>query len=162
MKLNKKGNIIIDMIMFIIVIFVVILVSIFGWKAFSDLYPTISADVTLNESQAALDQVNDRYPSVFDGLIIFILGGMWAAGIVAAYMSEQHPMIFGFMMIIIVFVLIAGAMIANFYEGLFQDSDLNTLTSDFPKSNFVMLHFLEISLVVVITIVMAWLGKNRI
>lgn len=163
-KMNKKGQegvIVFDLIVLVIVLMVFAMVALFGWQAFSELNPTLQNDLTLNESKETLNQVDTRYPSVMDGIILFIFLGMWAAAIVAALMSDQHPLLFGFMMILVVFVLIASAMIANYFEETYQDEELSALTGSFPKLNWIMTHLMELTLIVALSVILALLGKNR-
>lgn len=159
---SRKGNVVIDVIVFVLVLVVVSMVTIFGWQAFTEVNDDIQADVTLNESKQAMQEVETRYPSVMDGLFMLIFLGMWAAGVVSALMSDQHPAIFGFMMLIIVFVIIAAAMFANYFEETYEDPELNTLVQDFPMTNWVMTHLLELTIVVALSIVLALMGKNRL
>lgn len=157
----RKGNIVMDIIVFLIVIVIFSMVVLFGWQAFSEVNTDIQNDLQLNESIAAMEEVETRYPSVFDGLFMLIFLGFWAAGIISAMMSEQHPVIFGFMMIAVIFVLIASAMLANYFEETYQNEELNTLTDDFPMTNWVMIHLLELTIAMALSIVFALLAKRK-
>lgn len=158
---NKKGNIIFDIIMFIIVIFVATLISFFGWQVWSDLEPDIKSDVNITEGDNTIDEVTTRYPSFIDGLILFIFLGMWTVGVISAFTSDTHPILFGVMMIALVFVIIAGTILGNFYEDLFADAELSTIASNFTATNWILSHMLIIGIVVGLSIVLAFFGKNR-
>lgn len=160
--MKKKANVVMDSIVFVIVILVFSLITFFSWTAFDDIKTDVYNDITLNESKETITEVETRYPSVFDGLIVFVLLGMWAFGIVSAVIREDHPVLFGFMMILLVFVIIAAAMLGNFYEELFQDSLLAGITDSFPASNWILTHILELSIVVGLSILLVLLGKNRL
>lgn len=158
----KKGNVVFDLIFLVIVLVVFSIVIVFGYGIFTEINGDIQNDLTLNESVATMQVVENRYPSVFDSLAVFILFGLWTAGIVSALMSDQHPLMFGFLMILIVFVLIAGAMISNYFQETFEDDSLSTYMDSFPMTNWVINHLLEISIVVSLSIALALMGKNRI
>lgn len=161
MTSNKKANVVIDIIMFIIVLSVFALISIFGWKAWSDLEPDIRLDATTNQSTETIDQVETRYPSMIDGLFMLMFLGMWIVGSVSAYMSDSHPMLFGIMLVLVVFVIIAGVMLGNFYEELFTDSTLTTLTNDFPATHWIMTHMLMIGIVIATSMTLIYSAKGR-
>lgn len=159
---SRKGNVVMDLIMFILGISIFATVFILGWQAFSEMKDDVLAEVTLNESKTVVNDVESRYPSVFDGFLIFVLFGLWAAGVVSAFVSDQHPLIFGFLMIAVIFVIIAGAFISNYWEEIFEDSEFDSIKDDFPKTNFALTHLLEISIVVAVSIALALMGKNRL
>lgn len=157
----KKGNVIVDGILFLIVVFVVTLIALFGGKLFTDLRPDITNDLQHNESKEAFNEIDTRYPTVLDGLIVLIFFGMWAAGIASALMSPNHPLLFGVMMIAMVFVIIAGVILGNFYEELFEDAELATLTDSYPKTHWILTHMLQIGIVIVFSIAIIYFGRNK-
>jgi len=160
---KKKGqSAVMDSIVFIIVIIVFGMTSMFGYQIFTDMSSDVSSDLQMNESKAIVTEVETRYPFVFDGLILLIFAGIWIAGLAAAYYSDTHPMIFGFMMIAIVFVIIAGAMLGNFYEELFDDSSLISMKTSMPVTNWILSHMLPIGIVVALSIVLVLIGKNKL
>lgn len=157
----KTGNVVIDMIMFIIVVVVFAMVFIFGWAAFKDISTDVSNDLDLQEAKDTITEVETRYPYVMDGLLLFVMLGMWVAGMVAALVRDEHPAIFGFTMILIAFVLIAGAILANYFEETFEDEELNTLMTSYPKTNWVITHLMEITVMVAVSIAIALYAKRR-
>lgn len=163
---GKKGAVpdtmVLDVIVFLICALVFSMVIFFGWKIFSDMKTDVRADFTLNESKTVIDEVENRYPSVFDAILIFILLGMWAAAFVAALNADQHPVIFGFMMFIMIFVLIVGAIFANYFEETFQDDELSSISASFPMTFWAMTHLLMITIGVVVTVMLGLMGKNRV
>lgn len=163
---SKKGvapdTLIFDVIVILIAAVVFGMVAYFGWQAFTDIKPDIQADITSNDSQEVINQINDRYPSVFDALFVFIFLGLWAAGFVSALVSDQHPIIFGFMMLLMVFVVIIAAIFGNYFEETFQDDELREASQSFPMTNWIMGHLLETTIGMVATIVLALMGKNRV
>lgn len=158
MILFKKGNVVINSIMFIIVIVVMSLLSMFIWKAWTELEPTMRADLNMTESDAMMDEVNDRYPSVMDGLIMLVFLGMWIFGVAMSYFSESHPFLFGMMLILVVFVIIAGMLLGNFYEELFEDNELVEVGADFPVTHWIMTHLMIIGIVMAVSMAMFYFG----
>lgn len=149
------------MVVFVVALLIISFVVMFGYQIFREFGTDIQNDLANhNESVDFYQEIETRYPSTFDALIMLILFGLWAVGIAAAYMSDQHPMVFGFMMLVIVFILIAGAMFANYYEEFFGDALYSGLTASFPMANWALTHLLEITIMVSLSIVLALMGKN--
>ena len=158
---HRKANLVMDGIVFIIVIVVFGIISMIGFQSFSELKDDVIADVSLNESKVVVEDVESRYPSVMDGLMIFIFMGLWLFGIVGAYFSESHPMLFGVSMIALIFVIIAAVMLGNFYEELFQDSELSSMSASMPMTHWILTHMMPIAVVVVFSIALVFFGRNR-
>lgn len=158
---RKKANVGLELIFIIIGIVVFAMVVVFGWAAFKDISTDVSNDLELQEAKDTITEVETRYPFVFDGLVLFVMIGLWVGGIVSAYTQNEHPLIFGFMIIIIIFVVIAAAMIANYFEETFEDDELNTLMASYPKTNWVITHLLELTIMMAVSIAIVLYAKRR-
>ena len=134
------------------------LISLFIWTAWKELEPDMSEDITMTEAQEMIDEVDSRYPSMIDGLVMLIFLGMWIFGVAASYFSESHPFLFGLMMVLVVFVIIAGAMLSNFYEELFEDEELETVGAEFPVTHWILTHLLIIGIVMAVSMAMFYFG----
>ena len=154
----KKSDIVMNSIMFIIVIVCMGLVSLFIWVAWDELAEDIKSDVDVAEADEIVDEVTNRYPSMIDGLIMLTFLGMWIFGVAASYFSESHPFLFGMMMILVVFVIIAGMMLSNFYEELFEDDDLTGVSDTFPVTHWILTHLLIIGIVMAVSMAMFYFG----
>lgn len=157
---HKKGMLM-PMITFIIVIVVFGMISFFGFQAFSELANDVTEDLQLNQSKQIMTDTESRYPSLIDGLSLLIFLGLWLMGIVSALVSDSHPILFGVMMFLIVFVVIAGAMLGNFAEELFTDSTLDTMPDNFPVTYWLLTHMLIIGVVISSSIALVYFGKQR-
>jgi pilus assembly protein TadC len=148
--------------MFIIVIVVMSLISLFIWVAWQELAEDMKSDVDVTEADEIIDEVTNRYPSMIDGLVMLIFLGMWIFGVAASYFSESHPFLFGMMMILVVFVIIAGMILGNFYEELFEDEELSGIPDDFPVLHWVLTHLLIIGIVMAVSMAMFYFrGKGK-
>lgn len=159
----KKGQTSLSAIlMFVIVIVVCSFVFLFTWDAFDGMATDIKSDLAgNNQSIAAIEEVEDRYPPLFDGIMLFVFLGFWAAGIISAWVSDEHPMLFAFMMILLVFVIIAAAMLGNFYEDIFTTGDLATIPDTFPITNWIMSNMLIVTIGIGLSILLAYIAKNQ-
>ena len=155
---RKRANVVINSIMFIIVIVVMSLVSLFIWKAWTELAPDMIEDINSTQGEEIINDVTNRYPSMIDGLVMLIFLGMWIFGVAASYFSDDHPFLFGMMMILVVFVIIAGMMLGNFYEELFQDQELSTVAASFPTTHWVLTHLMIIGIVMAVSMALFYFG----
>ena len=158
---NKKGNAIFVGITVILVIIIFSMISMFSYDAFDEVYDDIYSGLTLNESKDVLEESHERYPSTFDGIILVIFVLLWIGGLAAAIVKEEHPMMFGITMFLIIFVLIAGMLLANSFEDIFTQPDLLDLTTTFPAMFFIITHILELGIGMILSIVLVVMAKNR-
>jgi len=161
LRFHKSGNAVIDTIMVIIVIVVLGIVSMITYKAFGDIKPDILAEMNSAEAQDTLNESYDRFPSTLDNIFLLAFFLLWGLVIVASFMIDSHPIFFIITFILLVFVIIAGVMLGNFYEELFQDSDLAEMPASFPATNWILTHMLAIGIVVAFSIAIVLFGKNK-
>lgn len=159
--MNKNGNIILNMILLIIILFAFSFVAFFAYSIFDNLDDDILADVQLNESKETILEVQERYPTSFDGLIVFMFFLLWGAVLIAAFFMDDHPIFFFFTLVLMIFVVIAGMFIGNFYEEIFQDATMAGIATSFPMTNWMLSHFLMVSIVVGVSIMLVLFAKQR-
>lgn len=160
---NKKGfGIIFGMIILIIVLFVFALINSLSFNIFDDIKPDVEADLNSTEAKLVLNTTYNNFPALFDSLILFVLVGIWAVGLLSAFVSDEHPVLFGFMMIAVIFTIIAGMFLGNSYEEIMQDSDLTDMPSQFPISFYILSNMMNIGIGVAITMFIVRFGKNRL
>jgi len=159
--MNKKGNALFVGIFFIIVVVVFSLIFMFGYQALDDSFDSIYADLEMNESKTVLEDTHSRYPSVFDGVVLLLFAGLWLGGIGSAMIKEEHPLLFGIMMLLILFVLIAGMFVSNAFEEIFQDEDLSSLATTFPATYWLITNMLLVGIGMLLSILLVVMAKNR-
>ena len=159
--MRKKSQLMMEAIFAIIILFVFIFISMFAYKLLSDVRPDVVADVELNESKKIMNDMTDRFPNVFSGLFVLLLIGVWAFVIVAAFMSNDHPLLFAFSIIISVAIVVVGMILGNFYEEFFQDAEYATLTASFAIPNFIMTNFMKVTIVLIVTSLLISYAKNK-
>lgn len=157
----RKGNAILDTLMVMVVIFAFSIISMVVFKAFSEINTDIQADDELsNETKEISGTLHDRFPSLFDGLFIFIFVMLWIVVIVASFNIDSHPIFMVVSVILLAIVLLLGAMISNTYDDIVGDDDFSSSTTEFPMSNFVLSHLVQFILGIGTTIIIVLYGKN--
>ena len=160
---NKKGfGIVYGMILLIVVLFIFSIVNSFTFNFFDDIKPELDSDINMTEAQAVLDSSYNTYPSLFDSLILFVLVGIWGLGLVTSFVSDEHPAIFMFMMVAVIFTIIAGMFLGNSYEEIMQDSDLTDMPANFPITNYLLTNMMPIGVGIAITMLIVRFSKNRL
>ncbi len=164
---SKKGDAVSDSLTILIVVFVFSFIILLTYKGFMDAAPDItdmlndSSNPTMNESLASINVVVNDFPSIFDGALLIILVGLWIFALLSAYFIDSHPIFMILSVILLVFVLIASAIVGNVGEELVNDTEFNSIRGSFPITTFVLSHMLILILVIAFSIVMVLYGKNR-
>lgn len=161
---DKKANAVIDTATFLIVFFIMALITIISYHAFKEIYPQISPEFNNSNYTAAnttLTTINESYPSTFDGGIVFIFFGIWIAVLIASYQIDTHPVFFVVSMIMLIAICVAAIFISNFYEEMFADAVFNNITSSFPMTNWIATHMLIVVIVIGASITMVLYAKMR-
>ena len=161
---NKKGQGIIGgMILLFIVIIIFAIVNLFSFDILDDIKPDISTDINNSvEATKVLDDTYNNFPELFNSLIIFILAGLWVGGLISSFIADEHPMIFMFMMIAVIFTIIAGLFLSNTYQEIILDSSVSDVASQFTSQNFIISNLLPISIGIAITMLIIRFAKNRL
>jgi len=163
MRKSRKGNVVFDSLFIMIFLVVFSIVAIFGYKIFDELNTDIQADTTMDET--ARNETADlyaRYPSTFDGAFILIFVLFWAFVIVSTFMIDTHPIFFIFTIVISVFVLFVGAILANTWTEINAEDDISGLAASFPMTNYVLSHFVIYVLLIIFSVVISLFGKSRL
>lgn len=161
--MNKKGNIVAEGATVMVVLFILLIISIVGFNILTDLNNEIQTDNEMsNTSKEFSNDLHSTYPSLLDGIFIFLLVGFWIAAIIFAFLVDTHPIFLVVSIILIIFILAAAAYIGNAYEEIVSDDDFVNSATNFPMANFIMSHLLQTILVMMISIVIALFAKDQI
>ena len=161
LSFNKKGNAILDTLFVIVILFVFVFGAMFGYKILLEMKDDILEDVDNPQAKAAFNEIESRYPSVLDGAVLLLFIGLWIMGVVASFMSDSHPVFFGISMFLLIFVLIVGMFMGNFYEELFSDPDLSDLPGYFPATNWLLTHMLLVGIIIGFSILIVLFAKSQ-
>jgi len=158
----RKGNAILDGILFFVIITVVAIGWIISGHIYSEINDDMQADTTL--SQDAKDLINEQeegYASLFDGLILFVFLLMWIFVLVASYQVDSHPVFFIVTLILLVFIIIASAYLGNAMEELSQDAELGVTFAQYPVANWILNNLVLVSMTISFSIVIVMYAKYR-
>jgi hypothetical protein len=162
MKKNKKGNVIFDTLIVIIVLIVFSLVSILGYKIYNDFNADLQADADINEYAKNMSaEMNTRFPSIFDGAFVFLFILLWVFIIVSSFMIDTHPIFFVCTAVISVFIIIVAASMANAWNDVTQDEEFASLLVSFPMTVYVIQHYVMYVVMLMFTAMISLFAKSR-
>lgn len=158
---NKKGNAVVETLVFFVLLFVIAL----SWLTISYIQSEINDDIQLDdtlrtENKQLNQDLTDRAPNVFDGLILFFLIIFWILVLVASYMIDTHPAFFIVSFLLLIFVFITVVFMANAFNEIFTQ-DLLGLSASFPLTFFIFNNLLVISIVMGLTVLFIMYAKLR-
>jgi len=159
---NKKANAVIDTITALVMVFVFVVVMIIGYKVFTDLKPGIQEATEVGSvSYNIIENNYDRYPKVFDNLALFVFIALWLMALIASFMIDSHPIFFGITIILLINVFISSIYLSNYYATLVSSEMLSSAAAQFVKTNFIMQHLLEETIMVGFSIAFVLYAKQR-
>lgn len=161
-RLGKKGSSIVDLLVILAIFLGFAMVTVVGYKVFDDFNTEIQADDDFsNESKQVLTDNIDRYPSLFDGLFIFIFVLLFASILLSSYFLDTNPIYFIITVILLIFACIVGVMLSNVYDEFMADLTFSSYSATFPMTAWVMNNLLIVTLVIGFSVVVVLFAKNR-
>jgi uncharacterized membrane protein len=159
---NKKGNIMVETFLVVIVLMVFAIVSISVYKAFDDLNQDIQGDTEMDETaKAQYSNLYSRYPSGFDGIFAVVMGLLWISVIITSFMIDSHPAFFMISLIVLVVFLLVAGYLANSWNDFADDPNIVDYSEHFPITNYVLNHLMHFIFVIGASILLALYGKNK-
>ena len=160
---SKKGNAILDTAMVIVVLVVLGLLSIVTWSVWGDISPDVYDSVNESEeAKEALDVIDTKYPSLLDGIFLFVFMGLWIMTLVASWMIDTHPIFFAVSLILFVIVLVGTVYLGNFYEEIITEDAFNDAYQDFPATHYILTNLLMFGIIIGASIMIVLYGKSRL
>jgi hypothetical protein len=160
---NKKGNVIADSVLVVFVLFIFTIITVVGYIISNDINADLQQDEDISASaKAELDDLNNRFPSVFDSIFAMAFILFWIVVLIASFLIDSHPIFFILTMILFIGILIGGAMFSNAYEEFEADPEYSSYAQNFPIMSFVNTHLVIFLLAIGASIGIVLFGKNRL
>ena len=159
---NKKSNAVIDTMVVFIVLTVFAVVAILGYHILGNVKPMLQSTMVEEDvSYQILEKNTTRYVPLFDNLVVFIFIMLWINAIIASFMIDTHPIYFAVTIVLLVFVIIAGVFVSNFYTDLTQAGILGETAANFVKSNWIMRNLLAVTIAIGMSVTFVLYGKLK-
>lgn len=158
---NKKGNMLADGALVIIVLLVLGTVALIGYTVMTDVNTEIQALDDMGANAKAKSQyVTDVYPGLMDGAFILAFSLFWLLVIVFSFMVDSHPVFLVIAIVGLVFLLIAAGLVVDYWEEMSTEPDF-AITS-FPMTDFILSNLVYFLVGIAFTIALALYGKSRL
>jgi hypothetical protein len=162
LNFNKKGNVISDVILLVVVLFIISLTVFISFKFMDDMNEEIQSDSDMNNvSKESSQESTTRFPLLFDGLILTVLILIWILLIVASFNIDAHPIFFAVMIILFIFVIVITIDLSNSFEEITEDEELVEYKVDFPITVWIFNNLIKIVIAFGATIMLVLYGKMR-
>jgi hypothetical protein len=162
MKRNKRGNVIFDVLLVIVVLIVFSLVSVLGYKVYSDFNTDLQADADMNDYAKNMSaEMNTRYPSIMDGAFVLLFILLWVFIIVSSFLIDTHPIFFICTLLISVFVIIVAASLANTWNDITSDAEFSAILTSFPITVYIVHHYVMYVVLLMFTVMVSLFAKSR-
>ena len=159
-KKRKRGNAIIDTMLFIVLLFILATTWVIIGKIFTELNTEIQAQDISAEGKAFSDKIATDYNKIFDSAIIFFLILFWALIIVASFMIETHPVFFVFSFILLILMFTVVVVLGNTFDEIFTQ-DITGERVSFPFTFWIMDNLLVISVVIGFSVLFAMFARPK-
>lgn len=159
---GKKGNVILEGIMVLIVVFVFAIMGFVSIKISDDLNTDLQQDDSLSsDTKERLDDMNTRTPILMDNLFIFLLVLLFGFVIAGSLIIDINPLFFIFALILLIVLFIVAGYFANTFEEIGTDDDLGNAQVSMPKTFYVMTHLMETLMIMTFVVLIALYGKSK-
>jgi len=159
---SKKGDIVGDSILAMIVLFALVYGIILVYPILTDVNTDVQADTDFStESKASIQDLTNRTPAWGDGLFVFVFAFMFFTVIFTSYFINSSPAFFVIALIIFIVLMGIGMLLSNAHEEFMEDSDLSTLTTTFPKTHWLMSNIVGVILGMMVVMGIVIYGKVR-
>lgn len=161
-KRNKKGNAMIELIVVFVILLAFAMIVMFGSKIYDELNTDIQSDSDVaTEAKKLVSDSKGNYETLFDSLFLFAFVMLWLFLIVSSWYADDHPIMFVFSIILMVFILFIGASLSNSYNEIADDPEMVGIVDSFPMSNLIIDNIVIVILLVSASIMVTLYGKGK-
>lgn len=160
---SKKGNIVLDITVVVVVLVALAITAIFTYSVFDDINTDVQNDPDLSaDAKEDVNNLHTQFPGILDGGFITIMVFLWIAVILSVFALDAHPVFFIFAVLLLAFVIFVGAVLSNTYEEITEDDEFLTFADAFPMSNFIIGQLPYIIVAMGASVMLALYAKNSI
>src|SRR3990167_11081016 len=156
-------NAVVDGITIVLVLFMFAIMIIIGRFMSNELQADFNSTEDMSSYSINLTKENaDIYTPLFDNIFLLIMALLIMFVVISVFMIDTHPVFFWISILLLIFVLVVSALLANVYDDLLiDDPDLAVFAGQFRFIEFIMTHLLGISIGIVFLVLIALYAKLR-
>lgn len=155
---NKRGNAFFEVLTILLIIGVLSFTYVIVQSAMNEVSDELLDDFdNATEEYKVIEDYQSDTPSLLDGIIVFVLVGLWISAILFAYFIDTHPAFFIVTLVFLIFVLILVGMFVNMFADVITNFDISV----FPMTNWLMTNLLPVMMVIGFSIMIALFARAR-
>jgi len=159
----KKGNAIMDTIMFFIVIFVLAMIGLISLKFYTEVNTELQSDADLSaDAKKVSGNLHSNFPGILEGIFITAVVLLWILVLVASFLIDAHPVLWGVSMILLIFLVFVGAVLSNTYNDMTTDAEFSIISTELPMTNWLITRLPFVILVIGTSIIMVLFAKVKL
>lgn len=162
---NYAHNIILDTLVAFVAIFIFVVVGLVSFNFFHDLKVELVDEddgFLSNESKDIITNSYNTFPVWLDGIVITILVLFWIMLLGLTFVVDSHPIIWGIVLFLLIFMIFVAAILSNTYHELSLDEDLYVQAAQLQKTQWVMDRLPFILTIMIVSLIVAMLMKSGI
>ncbi len=162
---NKRGNVMFEVFTLAIVIFAIGFILIAASIVSNKVNEAIQSNpefANANDSKIIMEDFNNNYPKIGDGIIVTLFIGLWIVALIGAFLIDSHPVFFIFSVILLSVFVLVGGYLSDAWTDATTTSALAPYAAEFPMTNFIFGHIIASLVVIGFSIMLVLYGKNRV
>ena len=157
--MNKKGNVVTDMVTWALWLFIIAIVAVIGVMVANQVNDKLQVSELGTEAKDNLEGTTQRYDNTLDNMFFLAFVLLWIFVFLASFMLNSNPIFFAVMLFLTVFIFIVIAILANTFDSLMTGT-LEQYALMLPKTMFILNHYLELGLAVAFTTAVGLYAKS--
>lgn len=134
--MKKKGFADIGLVMALLLLIAIF--ALVGFKVFSSYNDKWQQLDVSNDSKTYIQEQEDRYPSLFDGIFMLVFALLVVALFISVTQIGTRPEFFFITIVVLVFFIGASALLGNAFEDISEGEQLNDSSDEFNFIPFIM------------------------
>ena len=158
--MNKKGSIG-DVFFISVFIFLLAIVFVVGWVIHSKVNDEFQNNPSIvDQGKTMMQNSTDDYISLFDGIFLTIIVGLWIGTIILAFQIDIHPVFFVLTIIVFAILVILTALFGNAFYTFANNANIVSYADDFTIIPFVMNNFVTVMIVLGFSVALVMYAKT--
>ena len=154
------SNVVYDLSIFVMIIFVFAISSVLAITILNGLNDGFQANShTSQEAKDVGESMSNKFPSLFDALIVFAFVGVWLFLIVSMALLDTHPVFFVIALITTIAVFVVSAVFQDAFTTMSGMDTIGSVASSMPMTTWIMGHLLYLFVFVVATVMISLYGN---
>jgi hypothetical protein len=159
---SKKGNVALDTLFFLIVIFVIGVVAVVLQPSLNEINADLQQDDFLSaENKASVNESVERYDSIMDSTILIFFSLFWVLVLISSFLIDTHPIFLPITLILFIIVVFVAISINNVWIEMMDEPQFEGYEADFPITAFIFDNIIKFVVAVGLSIGVVLYGKNR-